>query len=101
MTESASLMMVTFLAMSSLALLVFMLVGGRRNRLDERLQDLNGEGEGAATPDTMADFARATLPKMGAVMLPKSTEERTKLQTRLIHAGLYGRQAAHVFLGVK
>ncbi len=38
---------------------------------------------------------------MGAPLLPKSEEERTKLQTRLVHAGLYGRQAMVAFLGVK
>jgi tight adherence protein C len=101
MTETASLTLVTFLAMSSLALLVFMLVGGRRNRLDERLFDLAGNGEAAPASEPMADLARAALPKMGAVMLPKSTEERTRLQSRLIHAGFYGRQAVLIFLGVK
>jgi tight adherence protein C len=35
------------------------------------------------------------------MMLPKNAEERTKLQTRLVHAGLYGPQAVYVFLGVK
>ena len=38
---------------------------------------------------------------MGTVLVPNDEEERTQLQTRLIHAGLYGRQAMAVFLGVK
>lgn len=38
---------------------------------------------------------------MGAVLVPEKDEERTKLRARLIHAGLYGRQALPVFLGVK
>ena len=38
---------------------------------------------------------------MGQRLVPEDEEERTQLQTRLIHAGLYGRQAMVVFLGVK
>ena len=41
----------------------------------------------------MAQFARTALPKMGTALVPTDEEERTLLQTRLIHAGLYGRQA--------
>jgi len=38
---------------------------------------------------------------MGTPFIPTDEEERTKLQTRLIHSGLYRRQAMVVFLGVK
>ena len=33
--------------------------------------------------------------------VPEDEAERTKLRARLVHAGLYQRQAMHVFLGVK
>jgi tight adherence protein C len=91
---------VAFLMVSSLVLLVFMLVSGRKSRLDTRLGELAGRG---APPDTdsVGQLARSALPKMGAPLMPKSEAERTKLQTRLIHAGLYQRQAMVVFLGVK
>jgi tight adherence protein C len=38
---------------------------------------------------------------MGATLIPTEEGERTLLQTRLIHAGYYGRQAMAFFLGVK
>jgi tight adherence protein C len=38
---------------------------------------------------------------MGTALVPTDDEERTLLKTRLIHAGLYSRQAMAVFLGVK
>jgi tight adherence protein C len=38
---------------------------------------------------------------MGAALVPSKEEERTRLQTRLVQAGLYHRQAMYVFLGVK
>jgi tight adherence protein C len=41
------------------------------------------------------------LRKMGVVFMPGSTEQRTQLQSRLMHAGYYGRNALVVFLGVK
>ena len=46
-------------------------------------------------------IARTALPKMGTPFVPSDEEERTQLQTRLIHAGLYSRQAMVAFLGVK
>ncbi len=49
----------------------------------------------------MAGLARSTLPRMGKPLVPRDEEERTRLQGRLIHAGLYGRQAMVLFLGVK
>jgi tight adherence protein C len=38
---------------------------------------------------------------MGVPLIPSNEEERTKLRTRLIQAGLYSNQAMVVFLGVK
>ena len=90
-----------FVMVSSLVLLVSLLVGGRRTRLSERLRDLSGQ-EGLATDTiTLGKIASTTLPMMGTPFIPSDEEERTKLQTRLIHAGQYHRQAMVVFLGVK
>jgi tight adherence protein C len=100
MVAGGTLFWVAFLAVSSGVLLLLLLVGGRKTRLDNRLDDLSSRG---APPDmdSVAKLARKALPKMGASMMPKSEEERTRLQTRLMHAGLYQRQAMVLFLGVK
>jgi tight adherence protein C len=90
-----------FLVVSSLVLLVYLLLSGRKTRADTRLDELSGRGGLGADLDPMAQAARSALPKLGAPLLPKSEEERTRLQTRLIRAGLYSRQALAVFLGVK
>jgi tight adherence protein C len=89
-----------FLSVASLVLLVFLLVGGRRSRLETRLAELAG-GDGSIDQETVAQVARSALPRLGTPLIPKGEEERTRLQARLIHAGLYGRQALPVFLGVK
>src|SRR5262245_8743445 len=101
MPEGAAIVWAGFLAVTSLVLLVFMLVSGRKGRLDTRLQGLTGKGGASGNPDTVGDFARSALPRMGAPLVPKDEEERTRLKGRLVHAGLYGRQAMVVFLGVK
>ncbi len=97
--DSASL--VAFLMVSSMTLLVATLVGGRRTRLDARLQDLPGAGGPGPDRDAMEQLARSALPKIGAQIVPDDEEERKLLQARLVHAGLYGRQAMVLYLGVK
>jgi len=90
-----------FVMVSSLVLLVSLLVGGRRTRLNSRLRDLSGQGGPAMDTITLGKIASTTLPRMGTPFIPTDEEERTKLQTRLIHSGLYRRQAMVVFLVVK
>ena len=101
MLTSNPVAIAAFMMVSSLVLLVSLLVGGRRTRLNSRLRDLSGQGESAMDTITLGKIASTTLPRMGAPFIPTDEEERTKLQTRLIHAGLYRRQAMVVFLGVK
>jgi tight adherence protein C len=102
MNVDASIMLVAFLAVSTAILLVFTLVGGGRTRVDQRLDELTGK---AVTPDSdqlsMAQLALTTLPRVGSALVPSDDAERTLLKTRLIHAGLYSRQAMVIFLGVK
>jgi tight adherence protein C len=51
--------------------------------------------------DSVAELARQALPRVGAPLMPRDQGERTRLQARLIQAGLYSRQSLVVFLGVK
>jgi tight adherence protein C len=103
MSQSGTLMLVTFLMVSSLVLLISMLVSGGDSRVESRLDDLMGRGP--ATPDqqqgTVGQLARTTLPRMAAPLVPENEEERTLLKARLIHAGFYSPQAMPIFLGIK
>jgi tight adherence protein C len=104
MPANGTLTLTAFLAASSLVLMVSLALGERRGRLESRLKELAGKGEaGPAAPDrnSITRLAETTLPKIGTPFVPSDEDERTKLQTRLIHAGLYGRQAMVVFLGLK
>jgi tight adherence protein C len=119
MPTEAMIMLVAFLAASSGVLLVYTLVGARRTRLDDRLETLD-EREGVAAlpggmpvglpgdpgfpaprPSTPNPFTQTTLPKLGTALIPTDEGEKTLLQARLIHAGLYGRQAMAIFMGIK
>jgi tight adherence protein C len=101
MVTSGMVTLIAFLMASSLVLLVYTLAGGRAGRLEARLDDLAGRGGTAIDQDSMMQLARTALPKMGMPLLPSSEEDRTRLQSRLLQAGLYRRQAMVVFLGVK
>lgn len=101
MSEFGVIPVVAFLAATSLSLMVLLLAGGRRSRLDERLDSLANHDRAAEQTDAVADLARSALPKMGQVLMPSKEADRTRLQTRLVHAGLYSRQAMVVFLGAK
>jgi tight adherence protein C len=101
MNASGSNTLVVFLMGSSLSLLVATLVSGRRTRLDGRLLELSATSGPVPEPESMEQLARTALPRLGAPLVPRDEEERTLLQTRLLHAGFYGRQAMAVFLGAK
>ena len=76
-------------------------VTGRGRKLDARIDALAGKERAEEKAETVAQMARTALPKMGKIIVPEDEAERTKLRARLVHAGLYHRQAMHVFLGVK
>src|SRR5262245_58641958 len=102
MSPEGSIALVVFLMVASGVLLLFTVVGGPRSRLDTRLDDLSGRAP-SVLPDqgSVAQMACSALPRMGTALVPSDEGERTLLKTRLIHAGLYGRQAMPLFLGVK
>src|SRR5262245_32310758 len=102
MPAGSPITIAAFLMASSLVLLAFVVLGDRQARLKDRLRDLSGQGGPSSTDTiTLGKIATTALPKMGAPFVPSDEEERTKLQTRMVHAGLYRREAMVIFLGVK
>ena len=101
MTYDGTMTLVVFLAFSTAVLLVFTLVGGGRTRIDDRIDELRGRASAAGDPSSMTSLAMTTLPMVGTALVPTNDAERTLLKTRLIHAGLYSKQAMMVFLGAK
>jgi tight adherence protein C len=101
MDTISSLSLVAFFSATSFGLLISLLLVGRKSRVDVRLAELSGDETARPEMDSLAKFTRQTLPRMGTPLVPRDEVERTKLQTRLIHAGFYSPQALYVFLGVK
>jgi len=101
MSPNTMFMLVAFMMTSSLALLVLTLMSGGATRLNARLDVLAGKANSTNDRDSVVQFARSALPKMAAPLVPEDEGQRTLLRTRLVHAGLYHKQAMYVFLGVK
>jgi tight adherence protein C len=101
MPELGAIHWIAFLMASSFTLLVLLLVAGRRGRLESRLEELSGRPASLTDIESVSQLARSTLPKVGAPLMPKDEEERTRLQGRMLHAGYYTRQALVLYLGVK
>ncbi len=101
MDNDVVFMGVAFLMVTSIAVGVGLLFSGRGSKLDARIGELTGQARPEAKAETVTQMARAALPKVGQIIVPSDEDERTKLRARLVHAGLYHRQAMHLFLGVK
>lgn len=101
MNSETIVMVVAFILVTALAMLGGIFFTSRGEKLDARIDSLAGKDRGEEKVETVAQLARSALPKMGKIIVPEDEAERTKLRARLVHAGLYHRQAMHIFLGVK
>jgi tight adherence protein C len=99
--SETTVMLVAFVLITSLALMGGLFFTGRGNKLEARIDSLAGKDRVEEKTESVAQMARSALPKMGKIIVPEDEAERTKLRARLVHAGLYHRQAMHIFLGVK
>jgi tight adherence protein C len=94
-----------FLAVSGLTYFVFHFIWARDRRIDDRLVELSSDvplaqmrsARGDAAPRSM----RSKVATLAAQLLPNDQRERTQLQARLMHAGIYATRAPGVFLTVK
>ena len=101
MDPETTIMIFAFVMVTSLALLGGMFLTGRGKKLEARIDSLAGKERAEEKAETVAQMAKSALPKMGRIIVPEDEAERTKLRARLVHAGLYHRQAMYIFLGVK
>jgi len=101
MNSDGMLMVVAFALASSAAAIAGLLLTNRGGKIDSRIAGLSGRERPEEKAETVGQMARSALPKVGKFIMPEDEAERTKLRARLVHAGLYHRQAIYVFLGVK
>lgn len=79
-----------------------MLLSGQQTMIARRLSQLDDrvqvhEPTAVASHLTFSDFTQ----KMGAVVAPSNEKEHSALQSRLLKAGLYHKNALSMFMGVK
>jgi tight adherence protein C len=104
MPVSLPIILIIFLMATSAVGLLGILLFDRNRRLESRLKGLSSEGQPTPPSTNSGAIARAvkrTLPKVGSSLVPEDGVERSKLQARLISAGLYSPQSMAIFLGVK
>ena len=105
MRQSLLISLLTAFGVGGAVCLLMLLVPNRLAKLDDRLKRIGDKG-GPPPPPTVdrsavTRLARQALPKVGNALVPEDEEQRTRLQTKLYHAGFYGQQTMKVFLGVK
>ncbi len=101
MTSDMTMILIVFGIVATLAMMAGLLLTNPKRKLETRLDELVGKERAAEKPETVVQMARTALPKMGKVIVPETEAERSRLRARMVHAGLYQRQAMYVFLGVK
>jgi tight adherence protein C len=90
-----------FAGISSVGVLAYRRLTGDRRRALARLRTLSADDPAPADKQSLGELARTTLPKIGAVLLPKRKEAAAHLQRRLLQAGFYNPHALRFFLGMK
>src|SRR5688500_2682039 len=100
MTSDGTLIFIVFLMTASLVMMIGLMATGGSAKLNARLNRLTGR-QSLNDQESVVQFARETLPKVGAALAPGDEAKRNQLQARLINAGFYNRQAMYLFLGIK
>jgi tight adherence protein C len=86
-----------FLGTSGLFFLIFLFLEGAPGNTSGR----GLLGRDRRGPGRLGDLALLALPRLGAPLVPSDEQQQTRVQRRLIHAGLYGRSALPRFLGIR
>lgn len=111
MYPDAGLTVTWFVAASSLVVLVFLLVGVRKSRVDQRLQGLEPSGgTQSGLKGFFASGAKGTAASLESAVSPvdrwtsrrmRQEEKKQGLRDRIEQAGLYKPQAVGMFVGVR
>jgi tight adherence protein C len=105
--ESFGLLACTFLAVSGATLFVFQRIWAIDQRVDARLRELPHNqmvpriGRRPRSAEDQSQRLSSRVFRVAARLVPDDQRERTRLQARLLQAGIYAAWAPSVFLFVK
>jgi len=96
----------TFLGVSVLAYLVFIWYVRRNRAVLQRIEELSDQPNSSAggysgESSWLGKLAGATVARIASWLLPGDDDKRTRMQERMLHAGLYNRSAVHLFVTVR
>ncbi|MBI3466968.1 MAG: type II secretion system F family protein [Planctomycetes bacterium] len=94
------LSLAAFVAGVSFVFLIWLVIPGPKGRLEMRLASLGQREERLRDRIGLARFVHS-LPFIGSTLMPADEGKQAHLRSRVVQAGLYGRQATLIFLGVK
>jgi tight adherence protein C len=94
-----------FLGVSIPLYLLFARYAGRNRAVLQRIDELSKESadshEQDEQPHGIKRLLGATASRIASRLLPGDDDKRTRLQKRMLHAGLYSRSAVHLFVTVR
>lgn len=93
------LLIATFVAVSSVVVLLAIVLGSRERRLQSQLQE--GQPGGGAHPGNSGRTTWSVVPRVGSMLMPDEESKRSGLVSRMQQAGMYRRHSTAIFLGVK
>ena len=98
-----TLILSAFVLGSCIVVLVGLLVGGRSERIEERMASLTSHGMAVPVQQAgvMGRWANRVMPRFAAPLISKDVKEQGALKVRLVQAGFYGENAPSIFLGIK
>jgi len=103
----SAIQLCTFLAVSAMAYLALRAIWSLDNRVRDRLDDMRQSRAGVVTVSAArraagtAPTRRTRILNLAARLVPNDLRERTQLQARLMHAGIYATWAPSFFLSFK
>jgi len=97
------LMVIAAAVASLVTTLAHLFLGQKQERIRRRVQELRPEREPSQREliTRLNDMVRSTLPRMGETLIPTNSDERSRLATRLIHAGYYSPNAVPIYLATR
>ena len=96
------LTILVYLVTSGLVVAAFMWFSNvDARRAAARLRGLITPGATPAERGVLEGLAASTLPKLGTPLLPTDEERHSGLQAKFVQAGILGREALPIYLGVK
>jgi tight adherence protein C len=104
--DSLAISACAFLAVSGLTYLAFHFIWAHDRRVTDRLLELSGDSSLLSASTSRGDSPdatsmRAKVARVAGQLLPNDQRERTQLQARLMHAGIYATWVPGVFMTVK